>query len=96
MRNNGETSMKTLGVRELTERITDILRMVEEEGETFEVTNHGVVIARLVPARSSQPSIEQEAEDAWANLDKLAAEIGSHLPDKVNSIDIIHDVRRDL
>ncbi len=88
--------MKTLGVRELTERINDILRMVEEEGETFEVTDHGVVIARLVPARSSHPSIEQGSENAWTDLDRLAVEIGSHLPDKVNAVDIIHDVRRDL
>ena len=37
--------MKTPGVRELKERISDILYMVQEEGETVEVTNRGEVIA---------------------------------------------------
>jgi prevent-host-death family protein len=82
MSNGGETGMKTLGIRELTERINEILRMVEEDGETFEVTNHGEVIARLVPViRSSHPAPEQPSEDAWTHLDRLAGEISSHLLD---------------
>ncbi|MDQ2888229.1 MAG: hypothetical protein M3Y39_19355 [Chloroflexota bacterium] len=88
--------MKTLGVRELTERINEILRMVEEDGETFEVTNHGEVIARLVPViRTAHSSPEQQSEEAWADLDRLVGEISSHLPDRVDSVDIIRDVRRD-
>jgi prevent-host-death family protein len=89
--------METLAVRELTERINEILRRVEEDGETFEVTNHGKVIARLVPVnRNSHPSLEQQSEDAWANLDRLADEISAHLPERVDSVDIMRDVRRDL
>jgi prevent-host-death family protein len=97
MSSNGEIAMETLAARELAERINEVLRRVEEDGETFEVTNHGEVIARLVPViRSSHPSTEQKSEEAWANLDRLAGEIGAHLPDKVDSVDIIRDVRRDL
>jgi prevent-host-death family protein len=97
MSNDGEIAMKTLGVRELTERIKEILRMVEEDGETFEVTNHGEVIARLVPViRSSHSATEQKSEDAWANLNRLAGEISAHIPNRVDSVDIIRDVRRDL
>lgn len=86
--------MKTLEVHELTERINEILRMVEEEGETFEVTNHGEVIAHLIPAHSSHSAGEQEA--VWTDIDHLAAEIASYLPAKVDAVDIIHDVRRDF
>lgn len=40
--------MKTLEVGELTEHISEILRMVEEEGETIELTKHREVVAHLV------------------------------------------------
>lgn len=89
--------METLAARELAERINEILRRVEDEGETFEITNHNEVIARLVPViRSSHPATEQKSEEAWANLDRLAGEISAHIPNRVDSVDIIRDVRRDL
>jgi prevent-host-death family protein len=94
---DGDIAMKTLGVHKLTERINEILHRVEEDGETFEVTNHGEVIARLVPVvRTTHPSPEQQSEDAWANLDRLAGEISAHLPNRVDSVNIMRDVRRDL
>ena len=68
--------MKTLGVRELKERISEILRLVEEEGETIEVTKRGEVVARLVPVRKvASPSEWKEAtdDDAWTDLDRLSA-----------------------
>ncbi|MBV9020109.1 MAG: type II toxin-antitoxin system prevent-host-death family antitoxin [Chloroflexi bacterium] len=37
--------MKTLKKQELKERIEEVLRMVEEEGKTIEVTNQGRVVA---------------------------------------------------
>ena len=37
--------MKTLKKQELKARIEEVLRMVEEEGETIEVTNQGRVVA---------------------------------------------------
>ncbi len=67
--------MKSLGVRELKERISEILRMVEEEGETVEVTKRGEVIARLVPVRKPQQPADQTTDTVWTNLDRLSAEI---------------------
>lgn len=85
--------MKVIEVRELTDRINDILRMVEEEGESFEVTAHGEVIARLIPGRGFHTPLD---EAAWTDIDHLAAEIGAHIPEKVDAVDIISDVRREL
>ncbi len=51
-----------IGVRELRQNLSVYLRRVKE-GEALEVTEHGRVVARLVPARQ-QESI----------LDRLAAE----------------------
>lgn len=90
--------MKTLGVRELKERISEILRMVQEEGETVEVTNRGEVIARLVPVRKQRAEqADRQSDNAmWTELDRLAAEIGNHVAKNVDAVDIVREVRRDL
>ncbi len=88
--------MKTLGVRELKERISEILRLVEEEGETIEVTKRGEVVARLIPARRVTPSSENAEDDAWTDLDRLSAEISAHWPKGLSAVDAVRDARREL
>lgn len=88
--------MKTLGVRELKERISEVLRMIQEEGEIVEVTNRGEVIAHLVPARRAQQHTEQNTDEVWTDIDRLAAEIGTHWKAGVNAVDAVRDARREL
>ncbi len=59
--------MKTIDASELIEHIDEVLRMVEEEGETIEITNHGEVIAHLVPVPEPQSSVESAKRDVWAD-----------------------------
>jgi len=88
--------MKTLDVGELIEHIGEVLRMVEEEGETIEISNHGEVIAYLVPAAGPQSLAKPTKRDVWADLERLAAEISAHWPAEVSAVDAVRDVRRDL
>ncbi len=88
--------MKTLEIRKLAGQIEEILCMVEEEGETIEVTNHGEVIAHLVPVHRPRSSAEPVKRDVWAKLDRLAAEIGAHWSEDISAVDAVRDVRRDL
>ena len=88
--------MKSLGVRELKEHISEILRLVEEEGETIEVTRRGEVIAHLVPVRKPQQSAKSTDDAVWADIDRLSAEIGAHWSPDVSAVDAVCDVRRDL
>lgn len=88
--------MQTLGVRELKERISEMLRLVQEKGEIIEVTNRGEVVALLVPAHKSQQLAEQPTGAIWTNFDHLAAEIGVHWPKDVSAVDAVRDVRREL
>ena len=88
--------MKTLGVRELKERISEILRLVEEEGETIEVTKRGEVVAHLVPARKAAPSSDSTDDDAWTDLDRLSVEISAHWPVGLSAVDAVRDARREL
>ncbi len=87
--------MRTIGVRELKTHISEILRQVQEEGEVIEVTNHGEVVARVVPIRRPVPNGQDNAA-IWTDLDRLAAEIGKYLPEKVDAVEAINEVRRDL
>ncbi|MDQ3704038.1 MAG: type II toxin-antitoxin system prevent-host-death family antitoxin [Chloroflexota bacterium] len=87
--------MKSVGVRELKANISELLQAVYSTGETVEVTRHGQVIARLVPAHPPQPA-DRDANGAWTELNKLAAEISALWPDGVSAQDAVNDVRRDL
>lgn len=88
--------MKTLGVCELRERIDEILRLVEEEGETIEITKDDEVIARVVPAHKLRRSSKRNNDAAWADLHRIAEEIGTHWKDDVSAVEAVRDVRRDL
>ena len=87
--------MKTLEAQELKEHIDELLRLIKEEGETIEVTDHGEVIARLVPTRKPKQSREQDAA-AWAKLRQLAEELPPYWPEDIDVVEIVRDARRDL
>ena len=82
-------------VRELKERIDKILRMFQE-GEPIEVTDHGKVIAHVVPVSEPKRASEQEIKAFWAEMDRLAAEIGAHWKGNMSAVDAVRDVKRDL
>jgi prevent-host-death family protein len=87
--------MVTVGVRELKQETSKILRRVREEGEIIEITYHGEVIARLVPVAPPEPAGEESAA-VWANLDQLTAEISAKWPEGVSAVEAIREVRREL
>ena len=85
-----------VGPQELEERINNLLQLIEEAGEPVEVTNEGKVVARLVPVQRLELSAKQELTPFWEKMERLAAEIGSYLPDKVDAVEIVRDVRGEL
>jgi prevent-host-death family protein len=88
--------MKTFDTIELVKHIDEVLRMVEEDGETIEITNHGKVIAHLVPVGMPQSLTESAKRDVWTDLEHLAAEISSNWPSNISAVDALRDVRRKL
>ena len=88
--------MKTLGVGELKEHIDEILRMVEEEGETIEVIKRGKVIAYLIPASEPEKPVKRDLKSFWEETDRLAAEIGAAWKGDMDAVEAVRDVRRDL
>jgi len=87
--------MQTIGVRELKERASEIVRQVREERATFDVTYRGRVVARLTP-------VEQTADDIAESLrlldgmELLAAEIDASIQGDVDAAALVRDMRREL
>ena len=75
----------------MKEGATRILRRVRE-GEGFEITYRGRVIARLVPTDES--THQQEAEEWIRDWKALAAEIGKHSSGLVDAVELVREGRR--
>ncbi len=57
-----------VGIREIRQNLSKYLKRVEE-GETFEVTDHGRPVATLGPVRRTHsPTLERLAAKGWAIL----------------------------
>ncbi len=52
--------MTTIGVQELHEDTSAILRRVREQGETLDVTDQGEVVARLVPIAPARVELDAD------------------------------------
>jgi prevent-host-death family protein len=86
--------MRSVGVRELKQRASQVLRELQAHGEEVEVTHHGRVVARLVPVRRT-PARRRPAS-AWATLDQVAREIGARWPRGRSATAAVREGRRAL
>ena len=87
--------MSSIGVRELKAHIGEVLRRVRKAGEIVEITYHGRIIARLVPAFLPSKAVAEQSP-VWSDLDRLAAEIGARWPDGLSAVEAVREGRREL
>jgi prevent-host-death family protein len=87
--------MRTIGVRELKARTSEVLREVRERGTEIEVTHRGRVVARLVPVVDERRPPRAKAA-AWSTLDRVAREIGARWPRRRPAAEAVREGRRDL
>jgi prevent-host-death family protein len=66
--------MVTVGVRELKQQASELIRLVRETGGQVQVTYRGQVVALLVPVAPSHSN--ENEKHSWANLDALAERLG--------------------
>ena len=83
--------MITVGVRELKQRTSELIRLVREQGTEVNITYHGEVVALLIPVERTS---SQEETEAWASLDHLAAEIEARWPSGVSASEAVAEARR--
>ena len=87
--------MAEVGVRELKQRASEILRRVREVKETFSVTYRGKVVARIVPVEDSS---EDQARGlaTWSAMDQLAEEIAVLWTAGASAAETVKEQRREL
>jgi prevent-host-death family protein len=84
--------MITVGVRQLKEKTSELVRLVREERDVILITYHGKVVAKMGPVEPS--NLANESEEAWVSLEKLAAEIGKSWPEDMSVLDALAEDRR--
>ena len=88
--------MKRLEVAELKDNLGEVLAEVEQ-GEAVAVARNGRVVARLVPVRRvparRRLRTQREIDEIIAEMDRVAADLGSRWPKGVSVEDAINDVR---
>ena len=84
---------KVVGIRELSADTSGILRRVREKGEAVDIAYRGQVVARIVPVVS--PDLDpQSLRAVWADLDRVASEIGRRWPKRVSAAQAVGEARR--
>jgi prevent-host-death family protein len=84
--------MVTVGIRELKQQASELVRQVREQGNPVQITYHGKVVALLIPVEQAK---DKEAEEqAWAELDELAAQIGRRWSQGVSAKEAVAEGRQ--
>lgn len=86
--------MAAIGIRELKERTSDVIRRVRDRGETVDVTYRGRLVARLVPVARRSPSTKRATRAVIADIEQLAQEIAARWPPGVSAADAVKEQRR--
>ena len=84
--------MVTVGIRELKQQTSKIIRLVRETGSQVQVTHRGKVVALLIPVAPAKSPAKENRR--WANLDSLAAEIGAGWPKGISAAQAVSESRR--
>jgi prevent-host-death family protein len=84
--------MITVGIRELKQKTSELVRKVRENGNEIQITYHGKVVALLIPVNSAQTRVDESK--AWVELDHLAAEIGSRWSPGISAAEAVAEARR--
>jgi len=79
--------MKTVDIHEIAKHIDETLRFLKDRGETVEIVDQGEVVARLLPPLEQQTPSNEASDRAWANLERLSAEVGKHWTNNISAVD---------
>ena len=86
--------MVSVGVRELKEHTSEIVRRVRDDGETIDITYRGEVVATLAP---KQKHSQEERDAFWERLDKLREDIAAQLgPEPIDVVELLNVERMEI
>lgn len=86
--------MASVGVRELKEHTSEIVRRVRDHGETIDITYRGEVVATIQPKRPIDP---ERHRAFWERQRQLIRELGEQLGDKpIDVVELLEEERREF
>lgn len=86
--------MASVGVRELKEHTSEIVRRVRDDGETIDITYRGEVVATIQPKRKLDPDKDRAF---WERIDTLRQEIGANLGSgPIDVVDLLNVERMEI
>ncbi|MBI4310686.1 MAG: type II toxin-antitoxin system Phd/YefM family antitoxin [Chloroflexi bacterium] len=86
--------MREVGVRELRQKASQLLRELQQDREPIVITSRGKAVARLVPLETEE-SREARFQATWARMDELADEIAASWPAGVSAVEAVREQRRE-
>ena len=89
------TEAGPIGIRDLKQNASAIIRRVRENREAFTITHRGKVVARVVPVEDPEES-RARTEEILAEMDELAKRIGEGWPPGVSAAEAVKEQRREL
>ena len=84
-----------IGIRELKEQTSAIVKRIRERNETVIITYRGRAVARIVPFEDAS-TLRAEGRRVWRAMDELAKEIGAQRPPDMEAPDELAGQRRVL
>jgi len=94
--------MPRVGVRELKNKTSEIIRAVREEKTKYIITYQGRPVGLLLPIDEEAPDEHLlqaskeavEAEDVWAELERLSKEISAAWKSDKSAAELLSEMRR--
>jgi len=92
--------MSLIGVRELREQTSEVIRRVREERAEYVITYQGRPVAVILPVDAERAEAEMVAASKkavvgdWERYERLAEEIQRAWPADVSTQDLIDAIRR--
>jgi prevent-host-death family protein len=89
---------KKIGVRELRNNASKIVRAVREEGAEYVITVHGEPVAVLRPLAEEQSREYDESEinHLMSELNKMADRVSKAWQSPLSAVEAVQEQRRDL
>jgi prevent-host-death family protein len=92
--------MSLIGVRELREKTSEVIRRVREDRAEYVVTHQGRPVAIILPLDAERAEMEmveagkKAVLDNWERYEKLAEELRRAWPEELSTQDVMDDIRR--
>jgi prevent-host-death family protein len=88
---------KEIGIRELKNKTSSIVRQVREESTEYIITHHGrpVAVLRPIEDEDTEELKIQKAKEAWEELLEIGRKLHESNPNARSAVEILEEIREE-